>query len=620
MRGRQGNWHMYMITILLFLILLLLPAVNAQSSDSGTNWDKPFDKPMWLLHTMGAKYYDSNWEDSGTLTDELWILDPNNNGFIEMPNPYSPGMIVRYSIDQTRGPYYTPREVCAVTEAATSSALKYPKIIQGGHFVLFNCQDMLAQPEKPNKPEEGPCANACDRSKHLVWDGYEGCNCICEEGWKPDEHGDCELDTSEADELLEGGIKELEGEILVVTPQGTTAVKPGEKGQIKLSPGEIARIDASCKAMKDGLILMYIEAQKESKDTPSIYATAYAFGTVISLADIACESLKSGKPIKLHKTTEFEDISSSSAVDYPVKLELGLQSGSLRIETVHDQVALDVKTPTITVSSEGENTFGVAYDSNSGSSLLSAYQNPIRIQPSNSNLAPFTLGAGQQVDVSSEEIGPVTPLSQTPGGIEGSNYVSPDGRDIYGPDGGAGNAADQTGATSEVPQGGCYTDPSTGQMICVDRISDFVNPEGGNQEPGGCYADPMTGEVICVDAFGEVTDPSSSTGTAYTTQPDAGSSVPQSLQECETYTSEICGTWTRMGDQFNAQWDNGASATLNVERWDNGAVVLTRHDTVGSSAGLTARYEGRCTGNYVEGMVTWTWNGSTWSGTWSANW
>jgi hypothetical protein len=107
-------------------------------------------------------------------------------------------MIVRYSIDQTMGPYYTPRGVCAVTEAATSSsALKYPKIIQGGHFVLFNCKDMPAQPEKPDKPEEGPCANSCDKSRHLVWDGHDDCGCICEEGWKPDEHGDCELDTSE---------------------------------------------------------------------------------------------------------------------------------------------------------------------------------------------------------------------------------------------------------------------------------------------------------------------------------------------------------------------------------------------------------------------------------------
>jgi len=304
----------------------------------------------------------------------------------------------------------------------------------------------------------------------------------------------------------------------------------------------------------------------------------------------------------------------------PAQIELGLESGPFLAEVVNDKVSLILKTGTTTVTSSGKNTFGVAYVPSTGTTYVAAYQGSVSIQPTNSNLAPFVLGAGQIVDISSEGIGPMKPLSQTPGGTEGSTHVSPDGGDIYGPAGGAGNAADQTGATSEVPQGGCYTDPSTGQMICVDLISDFVNPEGGNQEPGGCYADPMTGDLVCVDAFGEVINPSSSTGTAYTTQPDAGSSVPQSLQECETYTSEICGTWTRMGDQFNAQWDNGASATLNVERWDSGAVVLTRHDTVGSSAGLTARYEGRCTENHVEGMVTWTWNGSTWSGTWSANW
>lgn len=605
MRGRQGNWHMYMITILLFLILLSLPAVNAQLSDSGTNWDKPFDKPMWLLHTEEGEYYDEMLHaTTGIFSDDKWILYPNRVESIDDIH-FSRDVISRYIIDESKGPYNTLREVCSAEVVLT------PFIIQNDGLSLLDCSDMPAQ------PDQGPCANSCDKSKHLVWDGYDGCNCICEDGWKFNEHGDCELDTSEADELLEGGIKELEDGILVVTPQGTTTVKPGEKGQIKLSTGEKAEIEAKCANWGSAVALLYITLDEKH---PNYLSLKYMILVLGVLALTVCNDAKSEMPIKFQKTAEFADISSSYAVDYPIKLELGLQSGSLRIETVHDQVALDVKTPTITVSSEGENTFGVAYDSNSGSSLLSAYQNPIRIQPSNSNLAPFTLGAGQQVEVSSEEIGPVTPLSQTPGGIEGSNYVSPDGRDIYGPVGGAGNAADQTGATSEVPQGGCYTDPSTGQMICVDRISDFVNPEGGNQEPGGCYADPMTGEVICVDAFGEVTNPSSSTGTAYTTQPDAGSSVPQSLQECETYTSEICGTWTRMGDQFNAQWDNGASATLNVERWDNGAVVLTRHDTVGSSAGLTARYEGRCTGNYVEGMVTWTWNGSTWSGTWSANW
>jgi len=588
--------------IFLLLLLISLPPVLAQASDSSWKWDQPFDQPMYLLHTNGGKYYESDWRDSGTITEERWILYPSNNGFIDMPSP-SGGLIIRYSIDQQMGPYDTPRKVCAV------AAGKYPCIIQGSIFVPFECQDMPAQPEKPDKPEEGPCANACDSRQHLVWDGYEGCNCICEEGWMFDENGDCKLDTSEADEELVGGIKEIESEILVVTSQGTIGVEPGEKGRIELSPGQKAEIKVKCKDLADAFSIIAVFGGDRNPVS----------GYIACLLLTACKR-ELGKPTSLDKTAEFGDVPLSYAADLLTKLEFGLQRGSLSMEIVHDRIALEVKTPTVTVSSEGKNTFGVSYDPNSGSSLLSAYQNPIHIQPSNSNLAPFTLGAGQQVEVSSEEIGPVTPLGQVSGETEGSTHVSADGRDIYGPTGGAGNAGGQTGATSGVPQGGCYTDPSTGQVICVDRISDFFNPEGGNQEQGGCYADPMTGEITCVDAFGEITNPSSSMGTAYTMQPDSGSSVPQSLQECETYTTEICGTWTRMGDQFNAHWDNGASATLNVERWDNGAVVLTRHDTVGSSAGLTARYEGRCTGNHAEGTVTWAWNGSTWSGTWSATW
>src|SRR5262249_2445987 len=37
-----------------------------------------------------------------------------------------------------------------------------------------------------------------------------------------------------------------------------------------------------------------------------------------------------------------------------------------------------------------------------------------------------------------------------------------------------------------------------------------------------------------------------------------------------------------------------------------------------SSAGLTARYVGRREGNRIVGQVTWTWQGKSWSGTWSA--
>jgi hypothetical protein len=174
--------------------------------------------------------------------------------------------------------------------------------------------------------------------------------------------------------------------------------------------------------------------------------------------------------------------------------------------------------------------------------------------------------------VSSGGIGPITTVGQATGG---STYVSPNGKDMYGTVGGM--------------QGGCHTDPATGKTICVERISDFSNPT--NRENAG------SGKV--------------QSGT---------STVPYSLQECETYTSEICGTWTLQGSHINAVWNNGAKATLNVEQFDNNGVVITHQDTVGTSAGLTARYEGRPIGNHVEGSVTWNWNGTTWSGTWKADW
>jgi hypothetical protein len=61
---------------------------------------------------------------------------------------------------------------------------------------------------------------------------------------------------------------------------------------------------------------------------------------------------------------------------------------------------------------------------------------------------------------------------------------------------------------------------------------------------------------------------------------------------------------------------NGATATIKVENWDTTGVVLTRYYSTGTSAGLSARYQGQLNGNKIENcVVTWTWNGNTWSGT-----
>lgn len=98
--------------------------------------------------------------------------------------------------------------------------------------------------------------------------------------------------------------------------------------------------------------------------------------------------------------------------------------------------------------------------------------------------------------------------------------------------------------------------------------------------------------------------------------------IPNMIRECESYQGTVCGTWTLRGNQFHAEWTNGAKAVLTVEKFDNDQIIITRSDTESSaSRGFTARYTGKLSGNQiVEGIVSWTHNGRTWSGTWTANW
>ncbi len=96
--------------------------------------------------------------------------------------------------------------------------------------------------------------------------------------------------------------------------------------------------------------------------------------------------------------------------------------------------------------------------------------------------------------------------------------------------------------------------------------------------------------------------------------------LPKVINECE---GGICGKFTMIaGNQYQAVWNNGAKATMTLEQFGDGKIVITRGDTQGSvTNSMTARYTGTITGNEVkDGKVTWTWNGSTWSGTWTANW
>jgi hypothetical protein len=96
-------------------------------------------------------------------------------------------------------------------------------------------------------------------------------------------------------------------------------------------------------------------------------------------------------------------------------------------------------------------------------------------------------------------------------------------------------------------------------------------------------------------------------------------SLPQTINECEDGGTNICGTWTLVGsNQYDAKWENGAKATLNVVSWDASGVVIERND---KDVSFSGHYEGQLNGNNIEnGKVTWSQNGNSWSGTWNANW
>ncbi len=162
--------------VLLVLFVLVLGIFSALGQgQSGNNLDRPFLTPFYLLHTIG--YQDT--EGAFSKVDSWFLCDkkPEDN----LLAISSPPEIHLYSIDKTLGPYNTRREVCADANGNTGDRDILWAITLSDGTTAFS----LAEPMscKGVSAPEGPCANACDKSKHLIWDGYEGCNCICEDGY-----------------------------------------------------------------------------------------------------------------------------------------------------------------------------------------------------------------------------------------------------------------------------------------------------------------------------------------------------------------------------------------------------------------------------------------------------
>ncbi len=103
----------------------------------------------------------------------------------------------------------------------------------------------------------------------------------------------------------------------------------------------------------------------------------------------------------------------------------------------------------------------------------------------------------------------------------------------------------------------------------------------------------------------------------------ADPTLPDVIQECETNTARVCGTWTRQPNTntYLAQWTQGSQAVVTVVQLDSRAAIFTRKDTGGPTADMVARYIGFADGKTVQkGQVRWTTGGLTFYGTFDAQW
>jgi len=127
--------------------------------------------------------------------------------------------------------------------------------------------------------------------------------------------------------------------------------------------------------------------------------------------------------------------------------------------------------------------------------------------------------------------------------------------------------------------------------------------------------------LLLLSGFVQAQNPVSSSGRLM--------SLPGKLTETECRGSQCAdaigskAAWEFHGSIGDAQWLDGASAKLVIERYDAAGIVIRRIDLPNSiSYGLTAVYTGEVHGDHIDGSVVWSWNGH-WddkhpAGKWSA--
>jgi hypothetical protein len=98
------------------------------------------------------------------------------------------------------------------------------------------------------------------------------------------------------------------------------------------------------------------------------------------------------------------------------------------------------------------------------------------------------------------------------------------------------------------------------------------------------------------------------------------SPLPLQIHSCETNTATLCTDWNLVDGKYVADWPQGSHANIVATTFRSDSVVFTRDDPSGTSAGMHAVYRGVPSNGTVNGIVTWTQNGFSFSGNWQASW
>jgi hypothetical protein len=167
---------------------------------------------------------------------------------------------------------------------------------------------------------------------------------------------------------------------------------------VRIRPGQTLNWEALCTRVVQMMQLFYIKIDLELLEPGFLDIIDFHFFVITISIGILC-SRHFGWQGELRPEAVM-----------PASVTLQLQQGAARFTVANSLVGLDIQTATTTVQSEGMNDFSVGYNPNTGTSVVAVHAGAVRVEPTNSNLPSMTLSAGVQVQVTGNEIGPITPI------------------------------------------------------------------------------------------------------------------------------------------------------------------------------------------------------------------